>query len=61
VEQIPFGDISLVVQTLPASYVDKLLTFIGSELDVTSHIEFYLTWSFHILNIHGKYLKVYIS
>lgn len=58
IETIPLNDIALVVQTLPAPYVDRLLLFVGAQLDKTPHVEFYLTWSFHVLNLHGRYLKV---
>ncbi|XP_063900353.1 uncharacterized protein LOC135119904 [Zophobas morio] len=57
VESIPLENILPTVQALHPSYVVKLLAYTSEALDSTVHLEFYLTWCFHIFNCHGRYIK----
>eukprot|EP00124_Ichthyophonus_hoferi_P002564 Ihof_evm3s179 gene=Ihof_evmTU3s179 len=56
-EGIPVVDVPLVVQAVPQSYVERLLGFLGSSLEKTAHLEFYLTWVFHLFSVHGRFIK----
>ncbi|XP_034195473.2 periodic tryptophan protein 2 homolog [Osmia lignaria lignaria] len=53
VENIPLSDIELTTANLPDIYVDKVLKFIASELELTRHVHFYLLWIETILTKHG--------
>lgn len=53
VENIPLSDIELTATSLPDIYIDKILKFIASELELTRHIHFYLLWIETILTKHG--------
>ncbi|KAL3880486.1 hypothetical protein ACJMK2_032721 [Sinanodonta woodiana] len=57
VENIPVSDIDVLVSNLPNVYVDKLLGFVGTRIDVSAHIEFYLMWLQALLMNHGNKLK----
>ncbi|XP_076300716.1 periodic tryptophan protein 2 homolog [Lasioglossum baleicum] len=52
-ENIPTSDIDLIVSTLPDIYVEKVLKFVASELELSRHIHFYLLWVESILTTHG--------
>lgn len=43
--------------SLPQIYVEKLLQFIGSELEKTIHLHFYMIWIENILTQHGSKLN----
>lgn len=45
--------VDLTVTDLSDVYVEKLLKFIASELELTRHIHFYLLWIETILTKHG--------
>ncbi|KZC03862.1 Periodic tryptophan protein 2 like protein [Dufourea novaeangliae] len=53
IENIPCANIDLIVSSLPDIYVEKVLQFIASELELTRHIHFYLLWIESILTTHG--------
>eukprot|EP00123_Amoebidium_parasiticum_P001398 comp12472_c0_seq1/m.7413 comp12472_c0_seq1/g.7413 ORF comp12472_c0_seq1/g.7413 comp12472_c0_seq1/m.7413 type:complete len:857 (-) comp12472_c0_seq1:495-3065(-) len=57
VEAVPVEDVPLVVQAVPSTYVERLLGFVGSVLEKTPHVEFYLTWVFHLFSVHGRFIK----
>lgn len=56
-EKIPYLSIDIIVSTIPETYIDKLLSFISTQLESSAHLEFYLTWSQFILYKHGNQLK----
>lgn len=38
-------------------FFNRLLNFISNEMSTSPHLEFYLLWSLHIFNYHGRYIK----
>ncbi|KAL1491824.1 hypothetical protein ABEB36_012361 [Hypothenemus hampei] len=54
IETIPLKDIELIVSTIQEKFVERLLLIIASSLDSSRHLEFYLYWVEHVLNIHGS-------
>ncbi|XP_062866597.1 PWP2 small subunit processome component [Trichomycterus rosablanca] len=56
-EAVPHDQTEVVASSLPDVYVEKLLYFLGSSLEKSRHLEFYLTWVNHLLIIHGQKLK----
>ncbi|XP_034301423.2 periodic tryptophan protein 2 homolog [Magallana gigas] len=56
-EHIPVSSVEVIVENLPDIYVDKLLVFLATQIENTTHIEFYLLWVNRILMIHGLKLK----
>jgi len=54
---VPPEEIQLVVQGFPATYLQRLLTFMSTDLEGSPHLEFYLLWCLHVFNFHGRYLK----
>jgi periodic tryptophan protein 2 len=56
-EKIPRNSIELVVEFLSDTYVDKLMLFIGNQIDKSAHLEFYLAWTKAILYEHGLRIK----
>ncbi|KAJ8379169.1 hypothetical protein AAFF_G00230810 [Aldrovandia affinis] len=56
-ESVPHEQISVVSSSLPDVYVEKLLRFVGSALESSSHLQFYLTWAQSLLTLHAQKLK----
>jgi len=56
-EGIPVNEIQLIVQSIPVTYLLRLLKFIESHVENSPHLEFHLLWCTYIFNCHGKYLK----
>ncbi|KAG5852379.1 hypothetical protein ANANG_G00061770 [Anguilla anguilla] len=56
-EAVPHEQISVVCGSLPDIYVEKLLHFVGSALESSGHLQFYLTWAQRLLTLHGQKLK----
>ena len=56
-ETIPPESISIVCQTLSSMYVERVLSFIVSQIDTSPHIEFHLKWIVAILYEHGSLLQ----
>lgn len=56
-ESIPHESVTIVVQTLASSYVERVLNFIVNELDSSPHIEFHLKWIVALLYEHGNLLQ----
>jgi periodic tryptophan protein 2 len=56
-EKIPHSSIGLVVDSLPDVYVDKLLVFIGNQIERSAHLEFYLMWTKVVVYKHGLKIK----
>ncbi|XP_022092797.1 periodic tryptophan protein 2 homolog [Acanthaster planci] len=52
VESVPLEQVESVCQSLPMTYVEKMLSFLATQLESSAHLEFYLTWSEHILTLH---------
>ena len=50
--------VATVAHHLPGVYVDKLLEFLAAKLERTTHLQFYLTWSKHLMYSHGPSLKL---
>lgn len=46
-----------VCRSLADVYVDKLLGFIGGQLEDTAHLQFYMLWCQRLLYLHGPSLK----
>uniref|UniRef100_A0A8C9VJ03 PWP2 small subunit processome component n=1 Tax=Scleropages formosus TaxID=113540 RepID=A0A8C9VJ03_SCLFO len=56
-EAVPHEQIEVVCSSLPDVYVEKLLSFVATELEKSSHLQFYLTWAQRLLTLHGQKLK----
>ncbi|KAK7503863.1 hypothetical protein BaRGS_00004986, partial [Batillaria attramentaria] len=56
-ESTPPSDVESISQGLPAKYVDRLLTYVGGQLESTAHLEFYVSWVRALLTSHGPALK----
>jgi periodic tryptophan protein 2 len=56
-EKTPHQSIDIIVDTLSDTYVDKLLSFIATQIEKSAHLEFYLIWSQNILYKHGNRIK----
>ncbi|XP_012530275.2 periodic tryptophan protein 2 homolog [Monomorium pharaonis] len=54
IETIPYKEIELIMTSIPDVYIEKLLKFIASELELTRHIHFYLLWVETILTKYGS-------
>jgi len=57
VEQVPVGNVELLVKDAPEKYIPRILEFVAEEFEETRHIEFYLKWTLFILSQHGRFLK----
>lgn len=57
VELVPVASLSVLVSTLPDIYIDKLLSFIATQLERSAHVHFYLLWTQAILYQHGARMK----
>ncbi|XP_077866137.1 LOW QUALITY PROTEIN: periodic tryptophan protein 2 homolog [Saccoglossus kowalevskii] len=57
VESIPPSEVELICQNLPEVYVDKMLTFVATQLECSRHLEYYLDWCVKLLTLHGSQLK----
>ncbi|KAK0095746.1 hypothetical protein PV326_007504 [Microctonus aethiopoides] len=53
IENIPHNDVELTIINMPLIYIERLLKFIGVELEKTRHIHFYLIWVELIFTRHG--------
>lgn len=47
----------MVVDSLSDVYIDKLMSFISTQIEKSAHLEFYLIWSQTILYKHGNRIK----
>ena len=56
-EKTPRESIDLVVESISDVYVDKLLIFVGSQLEKSAHLDFYLIWTQSLLFKHGVRIK----
>uniref|UniRef100_A0A8C6SDY2 PWP2 small subunit processome component n=1 Tax=Neogobius melanostomus TaxID=47308 RepID=A0A8C6SDY2_9GOBI len=57
IETVPHDQIPVVCGSLPDIYVEKLLGFIASCLEKSSHLQFYMSWAQNLLMLHGQKLK----
>lgn len=55
-ESIPAKDIEIIAKDLPEVYLLRLLRFIGSLAETSSHVEFYLLWVQALMTHHGRYI-----
>ncbi len=46
-----------LLQSLPDTYVDRLLGYVANQVEVSAHLQFYLTWIQRLLFIHGPKVK----
>ncbi|XP_038138082.1 PWP2 small subunit processome component [Cyprinodon tularosa] len=56
-ETVPQQQIPVVCGSLPDIYVEKLLGFVASCLEKSSHLQFYMSWAQNLLMLHGQRLK----
>ncbi|XP_047653600.1 periodic tryptophan protein 2 homolog isoform X2 [Phacochoerus africanus] len=56
-ESVPWDEVEVVSSSLPDLYVEKVLEFLASSLEVSHHLEFYLVWAQKLLMAHGQKLK----
>uniref|UniRef100_A0A8D0P1N7 Small-subunit processome Utp12 domain-containing protein n=1 Tax=Sus scrofa TaxID=9823 RepID=A0A8D0P1N7_PIG len=56
-ESVPWDEVEVVTSSLPDLYVEKVLEFLASSLEVSHHLEFYLVWAQKLLMAHGQKLK----
>ncbi|XP_061571457.1 PWP2 small subunit processome component [Cololabis saira] len=56
-EKVPHEQIPVVCGSLPDVYVEKLLGFVATCLEKSSHMQFYMTWAQNLLMLHGQKLK----
>uniref|UniRef100_A0A3B5MZ74 Small-subunit processome Utp12 domain-containing protein n=1 Tax=Xiphophorus couchianus TaxID=32473 RepID=A0A3B5MZ74_9TELE len=56
-EAVPHEQIPVVCGSLPDVYVEKLLGFVATCLEKSSHLQFYMTWAQNLLMLHGQKLK----
>ncbi|XP_037380765.1 periodic tryptophan protein 2 homolog isoform X1 [Talpa occidentalis] len=56
-EAVPWAEIEVVSASLPELYVERVLEFLASTLEVSRHLEFYLIWTQKLLLSHGQKLK----
>lgn len=56
-ESTPPDSIRIVVSTIASSYVERVLSFIVGQMDISPHIEFHLKWIEAILYEHGALLQ----
>lgn len=56
-ETIPPNSVTIVVDTVPTSYVERLMNFIIAQMDTSPHIEFHLKWVQAVLYKNGSLLQ----
>uniref|UniRef100_W5M7N2 PWP2 small subunit processome component n=1 Tax=Lepisosteus oculatus TaxID=7918 RepID=W5M7N2_LEPOC len=56
-EAVPHNEISVVCNSLPGVYVEKLMHFVATALENSRHLQFFLTWAECLLSFHGQNLK----
>lgn len=57
IEKIPYTQIEFLAQNLPETYVDRLLSFLPTQIENSAHIQFYLTWLEKLLMSHSPSLR----
>ncbi len=55
-QTVPYADIPLVVENLPAVYVPRLLRFVAAQTEQSPHMEFCLLWIKALVDKHGVWL-----
>ena len=50
-------EIDLIIQSIHDKYIDKVIRFLGNELQDTKHLQFYVIWAQKILEHHGVTIK----
>ena len=55
IEQIPSSEeaVLLIVTGMSDKYLDRLIKFVGAELETTPHIQFYAIWTRVIFKVHS--------
>lgn len=56
-ESIPLDSIPIVVQTLAPTFIERVLSFVVSQVETSPHIEFNLKWIVSMLYEHGSYFQ----
>ena len=57
IESTPVKDVEVIASGLPLDFVMKMLSFSATQLERSSHLEFYLIWIQSLLYFHGMVLK----
>lgn len=57
IEHVPYREIESVASQLKLEYVEKLLDYIGGQLEASKHLQFYLLWVQRLLMLFGFQLK----
>lgn len=55
-QQVPPESIALVAQRLPPPYLERLLRFLGGEMESSRHLHALLLWVQQLLHAHGRAL-----
>lgn len=55
-EQTPYASIPVVVRSVGAVHMERLMQFIASFASSSPHIEFYVQWCLEILKTHGLHM-----
>lgn len=54
---IPIESVPLLCANFPNSYLTRLLTFIGTEVEKGAHVEWSMTWLTNLLKFKGEFLQ----
>jgi len=57
IEGVPVSEVKLLAQSLPTSYLQRLLSFLSEQLRQRPHLDFYLQWVLALLCAHCDYLE----
>ena len=60
-EAVPIDSLSIIVKSLPTTYIGPLLRFVAQATDENPHLEFNCRWLEAILSAHGSFLKDHAS
>ncbi len=56
-QRVPHGQIALVAGGIPQPYIERLLRFLGGELDTSRHVHLVSLWVEQLLLSHGMLLR----
>eukprot|EP00743_Colponemidia_sp_Colp-15_P006217 GILK01006687.1.p1 GENE.GILK01006687.1~~GILK01006687.1.p1 ORF type:complete len:888 (+),score=130.49 GILK01006687.1:52-2715(+) len=56
-EHIPPAQVPLVAQSVPLPFLQRLLSFLASQVEVSVHLDLNMLWCLSLFNHHGRYLK----
>jgi periodic tryptophan protein 2 len=58
-DKTPFRSIPLVVRSVGAEHLERMLQCIAQVIMESPHIEFYLQWCLDLLQCHGKHIEMH--